>query len=1251
MRKIICFCLLITCFIINGYSQNYQSALNLFMQNNRQDAKQQLQKIDNSSADYLNAQLLLTMAYIEDGHSDSAFYSFRNFYNLHPDPYAYAYGIWNKELFSPDKPQTQNDVKAFMQKIAQDPKTPVTLKSMAVVFLANNSMMANKVSESRKQYNQLNDVRNWATVGTFQNISASGFNKDFGVLAHPEKDYTFTNYSGAPVKWFNIDDARNDRWLDLEYNHSIDNSIVYTQTFLQSDDDKKIKMLLGVSGSVKVWINDFMVFSETEERNTDMDVYTLPVQLNKGYNRILIQLGSSEISRSNFMLRFADNAGNLLPAFPSTQEVKPYTKVTAAYNTKPEPFFAEKYFEDKLANKTATILDKILLVNVYNHNDKAIESRKIAKQLKAEASKSTMISEIVIESYIRDKNNTDLTREEELVKSNDPESLYGLILRYYDAYNKEDYNEAETLLNRNEEIYGVTDETTIKHLYLFNKRKEVESFLKLLDKAYDKYPDNATIVNMKYTIEESVNKNSYKSIGILEKYLKNHFSEDLTEILATAKSKIGKKEESQKLLIHLVEDKPYTTMRYTTIANGYYEIKDYDKAIKWQQKTVEHAPYVGHILDDLASFYEAAGKKQDAIEYYKKAIQYGPHNYEARKKLRKLEGKKELFSYFKENNIAGLFKSSPKQDDYPNDNSIYLLKDYQQIIYPENGASEENYDYLIKIFNQKGIDSWKEVSIPFNSYTQRLIFDKIELFKKDGSKVQAESNENQIVFSSLEVGDAIHISYKLESSSYGKLSEHFWSDFSFNSGLPILLARYSLLVPAGKKFQYKVYNTSMQPEKKEVGDNFTLYTWEDNNNKAIQSESDMPAYTDILKKVVVSSIPDWNYVANWYSDLSNIKAKADFEIKEKVKELMDGNAKLPDLEKARIIYNYIEDNFNYSNVSFLHSALTPQRASRTLNSRLGDCKDLAVLFVAMAKETGLDANLVLVDTRDQGENSLDLPFIGFNHCIAQLNDKGKTYYVELTDNHLPFRSMENVLIKANGLMIPKDGAQTSTASLFKINTPDRTPNLVYRSATLVMEDNKAIISRVSTRVGAETSGSRNGYRNKSEEDKKKDLTKSLSGEFNTPVTLKNFSISNLDNLKDTIVFKYSFEAEKYSSEIAGMQIIKLPWGDAYSNLQFVSLEKRTYPFNLWSFSSTPYDKETITVSLPAGKKWVEIPKNISYSCSSISFTMNYEMKQDKLVVTREVKYLKDQIPVEEYKEFKEIMSKIAEADRKQMAYK
>src|SRR4029077_13164887 len=98
------------------------------------------------------------------------------------------------------------------------------------------------------------------------------------------------------------------------------------------------------------------------------------------------------------------------------------------------------------------------------------------------------------------------------------------------------------------------------------------------------------------------------------------------------------------------------------------------------------------------------------------------------------QGKKDLFESFAKNDMDKMIKSAPSATEYPNDNSIYLLEDMQQVVYPENGASEEKHELLIKVFNNAGIDSWKEISLPYNYYTEKLIIEKAELFKKDGTK-------------------------------------------------------------------------------------------------------------------------------------------------------------------------------------------------------------------------------------------------------------------------------------------------------------------------------------------------------------------------------------------------------------------------------------------------------------------------------------------------------------------------------------
>ncbi len=1230
--------------------QSFKQAKELFEQNKRTEAKAALLSVKKDDASFAEALLMLSVMEIDNGHFDEAFQYFTQFYQQHPNPYPYMYALWNRGLFTRNTPKTRESVKKFMVSLANDPKANATIQAMAMMNVANKLSGENDTKAARKMWDKLNDLRNWSTVGTFENLSSSGFDQDYGVLAHPEPGYQFTNMIGTGVKWFNIPDARNDRWLDLAFHYDITNSIAYAQSFVTCDADQDVLLMLGVSGSVKIWINDFQVASEQEERNTDLDVYSYKVKLQKGVNRILLQIGASEIRSSNFMVRFADLQGRLLPAMKSSYNFEAYSKATP-YKVEKLPFFAEKYFEDKLADNSATELDKLMLSSVYNVNDKHFEHRRIVHQLKKDLPANTIVSEATIEAYSSDKNNTDETREIEFLKSNDPESLIALQYRYSDAAKKEEYDEARKILDRQIQLYGECEETQLKTLGLLANKKDFVNMLKELESALSKYPESTTLITLEYNMQKDAYKNPQKAIKFLESYFRNHFDTDLMESLIEDKMKNNRKDEGFSLYKKLIEDKPYSTMYYSSIADKYYDAQDYKNSAEWLQKAIDRAPYVGSFYYSKGLILDAAGKKQEALQSLKDAIRFAPSNYAARKKLQDLEGKKDVFLNFKENDIAAMFKSAPAATEYPNDNSIYLLKDMQQVIYEGNGASEEKNEILIKIFNKAGIEDWKEVELNYNAYTQRLMINKAEILKKDGSKVQAETNDGQIVFSSLEIGDAIHLSYKFENAMTGKLAAHFSEEFTFNGGYPVKLSRYSLLVPASRKFDYRMYNSSLKPVVKDVEDGLKLLVWEKSNNARIETEVSMPAYSDVIEKVVVSSFPDWSYVANWYSDLSNIKSKADFEVKEKVKELLTGKQNLSEIEKAKLIYNFIEENFSYSDVSFLHSALTPQRASRTLNSRLGDCKDLSVLFTSMAREAGLDANLILVDTRDNGDMHLDMPQIGFNHCIAQLKVGGKEYLVELTDNHLPFGTLPSNLINANALYIPKDGSHVSNASLVKLNTVSRVLNTIERSSTIRITDSRADISRKSVVSGSEASRIRAVYRNESEDDRRKEINRMLSSQFNNALKLNTFRFGNLEDLTDQVSEEYSFSVDNYATEIAGMKVIRLPWFDQYSSLEIVSLADRKFPLNLWTFSTTPYDREQMSIQLPAGKKLVEVPKNIRYECPALTYSLTYEVKGEQVIVTREVKYLKEQVPVEEYSKFKEVVIKMAEADKQQLAFK
>src|SRR5690606_19924230 len=107
-------------------------------------------------------------------------------------------------------------------------------------------------------------------------------------------------------------------------------------------------------------------------------------------------------------------------------------------------------------------------------------------------------------------------------------------------------------------------------------------------------------------------------------------------------------------------------------------------------------------------------------------------------------------------------------------------------------------------------------------------------------------------------------------------------------------------------------------------------------------------------------------------------------------------------------------------LDFRQSGYVPQKPSKTITTKLGDCKDLSALFVTLANHAGLNSELVLVLTNDNGRKINPLPNIGFNHCIVKVDFNGKEHFMELTDNYAPFNTMPTSLYQANALVVSFD---------------------------------------------------------------------------------------------------------------------------------------------------------------------------------------------------------------------------------------
>lgn len=1242
--------LLVFQFAEAGNCENYNQAWKFFNQNNRIEARKFFNLAVNEPECKADAYLGLCLLDWNENKNSAAYANFMNFFNTSSNPYPYLYAISSLEFFRDDEVMKTPENLAFIEKIVLDPKMNGTLKAMMYEKLGTYYRNKNNFKKSNANYSLMGVVSNWQVLGTFNNTSGSGFSKDWGAVEKAKETDVFTNHVDAEVHWFTPPYNKENNWFMFDYNFDIDNAIMYAQTFVISAADQEVYMRTGTSGSLKVWINDGLVASVPEERNCDLDIYAYKVKLNQGVNRVLVQIGSSEIDRANFLMRFTDENANPLNNITSSAAYADYKKAAGDSSCEQLQFFAEKYFEDKVSQEDNNPLNYLLLAETYLRNDKAYEATKTLKKLEEKSGKSTVISYLLYEAYTRENNQTDYEKEMEAIKSTDPESYFSLTNKYAEAVKSEKYDEAGTLLNKMIELYGENAVTDGLKLAMASFQKKYEEVVSLGQSLYKKYPDNVKLMQLNYTIMKEVYKNPIGAIALIKKFCKTNYDEDALTLLYKELFDQGNSAEGLKVLDDLLNKNPYATGYIDNIINTYFQMQQYSAAIPYAEKGLKMAPYLPYFHNSLGSIYKNLNIKDKAKECFKKAIYYAPTSYDSRNQLRLLEEKKEIFELFPKTVLNELIAKAPGAKEYPEDNSMFLLNSFQQVVYPE-GAKEFRREIAIKILKQSGIERWKEYGIGYNGYTQKLFIDKAEVIKANGSISKAETDDdNQVVFTNLEVNDVLHLEYRIQDFSKGKLASQFFDKFLLQYSIPSVKTQYSLLVPDDKKFNFKVTNGDVSPEITTI-ENMKLYKWEVNNMPAVKNENDMGSFMDVAPTLHYSSIPDWEYVSNWYKDITTSKFKSDFVLKETFSNIMKGHENESQENKARLIYQYILENISYSSVDFLQSNFIPQKASRTITTRLGDCKDLSTLFVALCREAGIDANLVLILTRDNGYQSLALPEVGFNHCIAQLNLNSKIYYLELTDNYLPFGAAVKQDLKANILPIPFNN-NIKSDKLLSLEMPHRIVNGSVRTHNISFPNNNDMkIEREVAFTGLMASFERSEFKNLGADEQLKSKSESVAKQFKVASKMTDLSFKGLDTLSDTVHVNYKLEVKNAMQDVAGLKIFTLPWTDINS-LDIVNLETRTYPMEYWEYQVEDHTTEQIVINLPAGKKLAESPVNINYKCPTATYSVTYDTsKPGKVIITRVFVRTQDQIKTEDYPAFKEFLTKVSECDNKQIAIK
>jgi tetratricopeptide (TPR) repeat protein len=1165
---------------------------------------------------------------------------------LNPDPYVYA--LWfSPAVLGPYGKKAKSHQIALIKTILQNPKTSGTLKAATRYQFGVHYMFQNKFDSAKSEYNQIGGLQHWQYVGPFENLSESGLFKNYGPLEKADGKSEFISYTNAKVKWFSPPFENSDGWITFSNQFNYNTAVTYAQTFVTSPINQEILCNVGVAGAIRIWIDDSMILSEATERVTELDTYTVKCKLQKGVNRILVQMSFTNKSYPNFAIRLTDSNFQPISGLSGSNVFKPYTKTTQSPTI--IGHFAEGFFQKKIQEEPQNVINYLLLSDVYMRNQKTTEARNLLESA-LKVSENNLLRVKLTDVLLKEENQTVMLEEVDKIRRSDPKAALIQEIDIRKNINTERYNEALEQLAEYEKTYGEDFLTLQLRIGILSKQKKITELVAIAEAGAIKYPDHPQLLQLLYVIQKEMYRNKEAAMRVYEDYLQdNHNYTAFNQYLQLLHEE-GKFNEVVEKRKWLIENFPQETSLIIDLAQYHINAKEYPQAEEYLKKAISFAPYEDKTWELLGDVKREQNKKEDAIQAYQKTLLYDPNEYDVISKLRTLMGKPDTYKIIPQVDIDGVIaKDVPPAEALTSAQGYYVIHEDRSIVMHPGGATEDYNTYILRITNEKGIEAYKESRIDYGS-SQNLFIEQFDLIKSSGARIRGERKDNEIVFTNLEVGDVIVFRYRFQNFSSGRFANDFWSKHYFQSESYNAHSRYSMLLPSSRKLNYVVTNSTLKPVIKDVED-FKQYTWEVTNQPGYKAESYMPAVVDVVPVLHVSTLNSWNDIATWYADLINKSSDETFELTTAFQKIFPDQdlKKLTEFERARMIYTYIHDNIRYSSVSFRQGAYRPQTASKTIATRLGDCKDLSNLFMKLCEMAGIQVRMILTDTRDNGEKDAVLPSLEFNHCIAKARLDSKEFYIELTDNHLPFTSLPNNLVGALILEIPGK-SEVKPAELKTLQTSTKLTDVSKAELIVRPTGNDLVINATRTKHGHLTSTVRTDFSSLSYEKQLIKLEDYVASQ-NKNISIDTLFFTNLESPDDSLTFSYRYNIKDEVAEIANMKTFKLIFPDLVATSNHFSSPTREYPVNYVAYEDTDYYETSIRVEIPDGKKFLDLPANISLSFGGMTYDLKYNLvNPELLLVSRKFKSNRTRVDVKEYTNLKTFLDSIVKAEQRMIAF-
>jgi len=463
-----------------------------------------------------------------------------------------------------------------------------------------------------------------------------------------------------------------------------------------------------------------------------------------------------------------------------------------------------------------------------------------------------------------------------------------------------------------------------------------------------------------------------------------------------------------------------------------------------------------------------------------------------------------------------------------------------------------------------------------------------------------------------------------------------------------------------EKSQYKLNNLKkIKARKKEKS--FDGYSIEDKSNefdfnyiltnqKAIEYENQSPNSIDFMPylmvgvnsfalKNVIGKADNWLEFGKWrYDYLKNGNDELSEEIKQKALKLVE-NIEDP-IEKAKIIYQFMQNRTRYISVQEGIGGWKPIPANQVDKVGYGDCKGLTNYMKALLDAVGVQSHYSVIWAGNE-KRSIEKDFFGMqgNHVILNLPHEGKDIWLECTSQTTPFGFLGDFTDDRDVLVITPEGGIIKRTAIYKDEVNLQTIN--GEIELTASGDVKGKIKRVSKGIQYDNKSYLDGY---TDEELIKNY-KSRVWSYNNNLEVDAFE---LNNDKENIIFTEDLELsiKNFASINENDFLFRV---NIFNRESFVPkrYRKRKLPLKIRRGYK---DVDEYTVKIPDTYKIEYLPEPKELSTKFGTYTISFkQIDETTFSYKKEILIIEGTHPKEEYKKYRSFRRSIAKYENLRIA--